>query len=154
MVKDGKTMTKRTYESELSSLLFAYRTNAAKLHHPLAENVRNDLDRARNCRYSDQRGKNLIRGLLIGRSVDTFTVYFLLENHRNENGTFDQRIRRICTGRAPLTTDPTVQADLNKVRELRNELFHKANRHFTYDEMNTFVFKSVKSIGQLIKEIV
>jgi hypothetical protein len=97
--------------------------------------------------------KYLIWGLLIGRSVDSFTVFFLNIKHKKSNDFFNSRIKRICEGARPLTSDPTIKADLLRVKDLRNELFHNSDRHLSDSEMEDLVFKSARSVQQLIKDI-
>jgi len=146
-------MSTKTLESELNALLLAFDTSVASLHEPLADNVRKDFDKLINYGSMDKISKHLIWGLLIGRSVDTFTVFFLNMKNKKSDDFFNRRIKRICGGAKPLTSDPTIKVDLDRVKDLRNDLFHNSDRHLSDSEVEDLVFKSVRSIQQLIRDI-
>jgi hypothetical protein len=146
-------MTSRTFKSELDSLLFAFSTKSNALNHPLANKVKEDFNQALNWYRTEKKRRCLIWGLLIGRSVDSFTLFFLHAKGAPSRGKFDDRIKRICRQQNPLTTDLTIRTDLDTVRLLRNSLFHEAGRHFNETEMQSFLFKSVRCLQQLIRDL-
>jgi hypothetical protein len=146
-------MSTKTLESELNALLLAFDTRVASLHEPLADNVKKDFDKVISYNPMEKTSKHLIWGLLIGRSVDTFTVFFLNMKHQKSDDFFNRRIERICGGARPLTRDPTIKVDLDRVKDLRNELFHNSDRQLSDSEIEDLVFKSARSIQQLIRDI-
>jgi len=146
-------MTKRSFRSELKALTFALGPHPLVLTDPLASNVLKDLNQALDCCYVRKTRRNLIWGLLVGRSVDTFTVSFLSAKHERIDRWFNDRIIKICRSTNPLTTDPTLKADLLVVKDMRNDLFHNAGRLFNDSEIEEFMFKSTRCIQQLIRDL-
>lgn len=150
-------MTKNRFRRELKSLIFALGPLARSLGNPVVSNILDDF--GLTLRYSRlrERRRFLIWGLLIGRSVDSFTSFFLSEKNETitncYRNTFNNRINKICRTTNPLTRNPTIKNDLRDVKDLRNELFHNAGRHFTEGEMRTFVYDSVKCVLQLIGDL-
>ncbi len=148
-------MPRRSFRSELTSLLFAFQTKAVIIQNPVGNNIRNDFQLTLQYNRLRRQRKYLLWGLLIGRSVDSFLKFFLplkLRTHRQYD-TFNKRIRRICSNRNPLTTNPTIKNDLDTVRKLRNDLFHNSGRHFTPDETRKYLFSSIRALVQLINDI-
>jgi|GEM_PF-3147946 len=145
-------MTRRSFRSELASLIFALRASSRITNDPSGRRILDDFDLALRYYRIERVKRYLVWGLLIGRSVDHFTSFFLLAKGASLLGarnTFNNRISRICSSRNPLTSNPTIGTDLDTVRQLRNDLFHNAGRHFTDTEMRTLVFDAVKCILQL-----
>lgn len=146
-------MTRRSFRSELKSLVFVLASHPKVSADPLAGNVVKDFDRALNCCYVRKTRRNLIWGLLVGRSLDTFTVFFLDTKRIGSIKSFNNRILRICSPTSPLTADPAIETDLLRVKEMPNDLFHNAGRHFNDSEIEDFVFTSTKCIQQLISDL-
>ena len=150
-------MTRRSFKSELKSLIFALRTNNRITGNTTGANILDDINLALNYYRVRKRKRYLIWGLLIGRSVDTFTSLFLSEKRETignrYRNTFNNRINKICRTTNPLTGDPTIKGDLDDVIAKRNELFHNSGRHFHDDEMKAFLFKSVKCFLQLLLDL-
>lgn len=149
-------MTKRTFKSELDTLVLAIRSKRVVARDPVGVSILADLDLALKNTRIQKRRRYLIWGLLIGRSIDRFTALFLRLKGRSPSGrqdTFNRRIRIICSNTRPLTSDLTIKADLNVVRTLRNDLFHTAGRHFNDSEMQTFVFKAARCALQFTLDL-
>jgi hypothetical protein len=149
-------MTRRSFRKELISLIFALRSNNKITASVQGSRILNDCDLALQYIKIRKEKRFLLWGLLVGRSVDSFTTFFLFKKGqtlpRRRNG-FNGRIARICDLRNPLTSDPTIRSDLNIVRLMRNDLFHTSGRHFDSEEMRTFVFKSARSLLQLLLDL-
>ena len=146
-------MTRRSFKSELESLVFVLSSNRNIMINPQAINVLDDFRRALSCYRVERIRKYLIWGLLVGRSLDTFTVFFLASKGARPIRYFDLRIRRICRQPNPLTSNPAIQDDLLRIKDKRNELFHNAGRHFSDAEMEDFVFTTTKCITQLLSDL-
>ena len=146
-------MTRRSFKNELGSLVFRFRIHVNSTNDPDEKNILDDFNLALQYHRLGRRRRFLIWGLLIGRSVDSFTRFFLTAKGVRIPGTFNRRIGRICSSANPLTGDPTIRNDLHTIRRMRNDLFHNSGRHFTHTEMRTFVFNSVKCITQLISDL-
>lgn len=146
-------MTRRSFRSELTALIFILSSHPGLTTNFRVTNVLDDLRTALTCSSVRKNRKYLIWGLLIGRSLDTFTVFFLDVKHERPEPSFNHRILRICDPVNPLTSDPTIMADLLRVKNNRNDLFHNAGRHFNDGEMEDFVFRSTKSMQQLIGDL-
>ena len=146
-------MTRRSLKSELGSLVFILSSSRHIMANFQAINVLDDFRKVLSCNRVKKIRKYLIWGLLVGRSLDTFTVFFLASKGVTPFRYFDQRIRRICRPSNPLTSDPTIQADLIRVKDKRNELFHQAGRHFSDTEMEDFMFTAIKCITQLVSDL-
>ena len=116
------------------------------------KNVLKDINLANECyELLDRKRKNLLLGLLFGRSVDTFTSIFLELNALPNGGNFKTRINRIV--RNNLSSNRFVISDLHIVRCLRNDLFHEANKYHTIPELHNFVYHSVNCMIQLCNDI-
>ncbi len=146
-------MSKRSFRSELRALTFALSPNPIVQTNALAGNVLKDLNQALDCCYVRRTRRNLIWGILMGRSVDTFTVLFLNEKNQANHPWLDKRIKEICRNTNPLISDLTIKADLLRVKDLRNDLFHNAGRLFNDVEIEEFMFKSAKCMQQLIRDL-
>jgi len=149
-------MARRNFKSELLSLVFVLGTNPLIVADAFAKKILDDFHEALgNCRIKKER-RFLIWGLLIGRSVDSFTNFFLFQKRASISGfgdTFNNRINRICRTRNPLTSDPTIITDLHIVKSMRNDFFHKSGEHFNDIQMRDFVFKSARCIQQLVSDL-
>ena len=146
-------MTRRTFKSELETLVFILSSNRHIVMNPRAYTVIDDFRKAVSCYRVKKIRKYMIWGLLVGRSLDTFTVFFLRAKTRTRINHFDSRIRRICNRRNPLTSNPAIQVDLLRIKDKRNELFHQAGRHFSDSEMEDFVFTTTRCITQLVGDL-
>jgi hypothetical protein len=146
-------MTKKSFKKELESLLFAFGVSSISLSDPRASKVKDDFDHVLKCYYVRKTRRYLIWGLLIGRSVDSFTGFFLDAKLSGFTGNFNDRINRICSTTSPLTSDLTIKSDLRTVKGLRNDLFHNSGRHLNDSEMEDFLFKSVRCVQQLIRDL-
>lgn len=146
-------MTRRSFRSELTALIFVLSSHPGLTIDLRVTNVLDDLRTALTCSNVKKNRRYLIWGLLIGRSMDTFTVFFLDAKHERPVQSLDHRILRICDPANPLTSDPTIKADLLRVKNNRNDLFHNAGRQFNDGEMEDFVFTSTKSMQQLIGDL-
>jgi len=155
-------MPRRSFKSELATLVFALGSNRRITSNPDGNNIFSDCNLARQYHsIRNRRKKYLLWSLLIGRSADSFTLFFTNEKGiirirpRND---FNNRILRICArgryrNQNPLTSDPTIQTDLDSVRLRRNDIFHNAGRHFNDNEMQEFVFKTVRCLQQLLLDL-
>lgn len=149
-------MARRNFKSELLSLVFVLDANPLITTDVSAKKILDDFHEALgNCRIKKER-RFLIWGLLTGRSVDSFTKFFLSKKRaslpsRRDN--FNNRINRICRSSSPLTSDPTIVGDLHVVRLMRNDLFHKSGEHFNDVQMEDFIFKSTRCIQQLVSDL-
>lgn len=150
-------MARRSFRTELDSLMLPLRALVRTVNNPAANKILDDFSEALQYYRLQRRRRYLIWGLLIGRSVDSFTSFFLSEKSESitnrYHDTFNNRIKKICRTNNPLTRDPTIRDDLDEIRDLRNDLFHNAGRHFADQEMQTFVFNSVKCIHHLIRDL-
>jgi hypothetical protein len=146
-------MTRRSFRSELTALIFILSSHPGLTTDLRITNVLNDFKTALACCNVKKNRKYLMWGLLIGRSLDTFTVFFLDAKRARPVKWFNDRILRICDPANPLTSDPTIEADLLRVQDNRNDLFHTAGRHFNDGEMEDFVFTSTKCMQQLIGDL-
>lgn len=155
-------MPRRSFKSELETLIFALRANIRIASSPQTRGILNDFhDALRYNKLRERKRKFLIWGLLVGRSVDYFTKFFLVEKSiisPRSRMIFIRKIDRICgTGTCnrirAITTNPLLVSELHIVRELRNDLFHIPGRHLNVTEMEDFIFKSVKCIHQLSTEL-
>lgn len=149
-------MTRRSFKSELLSLIFSLRTLITNISNPIANNVLDDFSKVLQYSRVRKEKRYLIWGLLIGRSVDSFTMLSVRrKTHSRRESTFNERIIEICGtgGQPPLTNDPTIKDDLDEIRKLRNDLFHNAGRHLNDKEMKTFLFKSTRCLQQLILDL-
>jgi len=150
-------MPRNLFRSELETLIFALRPLVQTLHDPVIDRILRDLELTIEYSRLSECRRFLIWGLLIGRDVDSFTSFFLSSKRQSitnpRRDTFNNRINQICRTTNPLTSDPRIRGDLHTVRGLRNDLFHRAGKHFTPTEMQTFVFNSVKCIQQLIRDV-
>jgi len=145
-------MTKRTLKSELQALCLVMSTNPDIQADALACNILDDFNETLLYTRVHKHKRFLIWGLLVGRCADCFTTFYLNFKGVRCRGTnnFHNRIDTIINPTTPLTTDMMVIADLHDVRDDRNHLFHQAGYHFTEPQMESFVFKTVKSIQQLL----
>jgi hypothetical protein len=148
-------MTKRTLNSELQALCFAMSTNQDIQADALARKILDDFNETLLYARLHKPKRFLIWGLLIGRCADCFTKFYL-----NFKGVrcigqdkFSNRINTIINPINPLTTDMAIITDLHIVRDYRNDLFHQAGYHFSEPQMETFVFKTVNSIQQLLMDM-
>jgi hypothetical protein len=148
-------MTRRTLKTELEALTLALSTNAIIQADLSAQKIFDDFSEALSYSRMHKRKRYLIWGLLIGRSADSFTVFFLVHKHVTciGNDTFNNRIKTIINPRTPLTRDVTIISELHIVRDLRNNLFHNSGIHFTDQELQDFVFKTIKCIQQLLMDL-
>ena len=161
-------MVRRSFNSELSSLIFILNAHPLITSDINARKIIDDFNETLAYNRMRQRRRYLIWGLLIGRCVDFFTEFFLIKKRRRINrgdrnrhgrpvsNTFNHRIEKICGNLRTcpaLTGDPSINADLHYVRDKRNDLFHEPGRHFSQLEMKNFVFKSVKSMMQLVSDL-
>ena len=148
-------MPRRSFRSEINSLLLAFQTKAIIIRDPVANRIMDDYRLALQYYRVRRQKKYLLWGLLVGRSVDAFTLFFIVLKGLDPRryNTFNRRIRQICHNQHPLTNNPAIQNDLNIVRNLRNDLFHNAGRHFTPIEIRRYVFSSIKALVQLINYI-
>jgi len=146
-------MTRRGFKSELEALVFILSTNPYIMRNPRARSVLDDFEKALSCYRVKKMRKYLIWGLLIGRSLDTFTVFFLASKRFRPISSFGHRIGEICDPNSHLTSDPAIQADLIRIKNRRNDLFHEAGRHFSDVEMEDFVFTTTKCITQLLSDL-
>lgn len=146
-------MPRRSFKTELAAIEFILSSDARISAAVLGTNVLNDLRTALVCCTTERVPKYLSWSLLIGRSLDTFTVFFLSEKGEPPVSRFDPRIRRICNSSRPLTTNPAIQSDLLKVKDMRNNLFHNAGVYLNKTDMEDFIFSSTRCIQQLMNDL-
>ena len=145
-------MSATQFRQEITLLLFTMRGNGIFSASRLGVNIINDMDIILNYQYGQIVRRYLTWGLCIGRSVDTFTLLFC--RHKGvilpPRSGFTARILEICNNHV---SDPTIIAELEYVRDRRNELFHEAGRHFTRNELRQFTFDAIKSMHQLLTDL-
>jgi hypothetical protein len=159
-------LTRRTLRREIETLVFALNTNGMITGNPRGVNIIDDFQLVSQYYRIPQQKRNLLWALLIGRSVDSFTKFFLTQKGcalPAGKDDFNRRILRICDpshlrdpalrALPPLTSDLTIQTDLDDIRLKRNNLFHNSGVHFTPQEMEQFIFQSSRSLQQLVLDI-
>jgi len=149
-------MTRRTYKTELDSLIFTLQSQQRVNRHIIGSNIIEDIKYSHQEKAGRKKKKYLVWGLLVGRSIDQFTDLFLILKRQRIPGnynrnTFNKRINKIFNQR--LCSKPYLKTELCHVKDMRNELFHKANRHFNDNEIKRFIFKSVTCMVQLCADL-
>ncbi len=159
-------MAANRFRRELEALAFAFNSSPQITANVTGAGIINDFSLVTQYYRMSQQRRYLLWALLIGRSVDSFTKFFLDQKGCPlPRGTddFNQRILRICDPsqlkvRAlrtlpPLTSDLTIQTDLHGVRIKRNDIFHHAGTHFTPQQMQEFIFQTYRSLQQLMIDL-
>jgi hypothetical protein len=140
-------LTKK-YQKEIESLSWLLK----KRLNPTGNNVLKDIKLSKNyLEINDNKQKNLLLGLLYGRSVDSFTKVYLYNKNQSINGTLEERIDRIIN--INQTQDKFTLQDLHEVRKLRNDLFHDANTHYENNKIERYVLFSLICMTKLCNEI-
>lgn len=145
-------MSVEQFRQEITLLLLTMRGNGIFSGSELGVNIINDMDIILNYQYGRIVRRYLTWGLCIGRSVDTFTVFFC--NHKGvippPRSGFNWRIGEICDNHV---SDPNIRNELQDVRGTRNDLFHNAGRYFTRNELRQYTFNAIKSMHQLLTNL-
>ena len=149
-------MTRRTFNSELESLFFALDSQPGVKGDVLGANIIEDITYSRHENSGPLKKKYLVWGFLIGRSIDQFTDLFLILKHERIPGnynvnTFNRRINKIF--RNGLCSKPYLRNEIIHVKDMRNDLFHRANRHFNDQEIKRFIFKAVNCMVQFCADL-